>query len=208
VSGRRASTGDAADVEALVADRYLDELLGTADARSRPVPEGAGAGGPGDADLDPALRDADLDPALRDADLDPALRDAARVLRHALVRLHPSFRFEEHLAARLAAVARSDPLGDAGWGRVIPFTATPPTATTPTAPELVRPDPWLDAILSGALDAGDDPPAGGDSRLAAARRPLLVGGAITSAALSLAGVAWVAWRVARPAVIAEIEGTA
>ena len=51
-------------------------------------------------------------------------------------------------------------------------------------------DPLLPAILAGALDPADGrrprhrrPPAG-------ARRPLLVGGAITSAAISLVGVAW------------------
>ncbi len=54
----------------------------------------------------------------------------------------------------------------------------------------------------------DGPIPAFDSRLAAARRPLLIGGAITSAALSLAGVAWVAWRVARTPGIGEIEGTA
>jgi hypothetical protein len=66
-------------------------------------------------------------------------------------------------------------------------------------------DADLDAILRGDLDpaapdapdAPDgpevDPGAGPD------RRPLIVTGAITSAALSLAGVAWVAWRASRPA---------
>ena len=59
-------------------------------------------------------------------------------------------------------------------------------------------DPLLPAILAGALDPADDRVLDLDSRLAAARRPLLVGGAITSAALSLVGVAWVAWRATRP----------
>jgi hypothetical protein len=40
-----------------------------------------------------------------DADLDPAIRLAARELRSGLVRVHPSFRFEESLSARLAAGA-------------------------------------------------------------------------------------------------------
>jgi hypothetical protein len=45
-------------------------------------------------------------------------------------------------------------------------------------------------------------PLAGDARGAARtfpRRPLLVGGAVTSAALSLAGAAFVAWRLTRGA---------
>jgi hypothetical protein len=43
------------------------------------------------------------------------------------------------------------------------------------------------------------------ARRSPAVRPLLIGGAITSAALSLAGVAWVARRAVRP-TLAELEG--
>jgi hypothetical protein len=37
--------------------------------------------------------------------IDPDLIEAARILRGALVRVHPSFRFEERLAARIDAAA-------------------------------------------------------------------------------------------------------
>ena len=70
---------DAAQVDALVADRYLDALLAAGDRRA--------------------------DDAPADAALDPDLRHAARVLRRSLVRVHPSFRFEERLATRLADLA-------------------------------------------------------------------------------------------------------
>jgi hypothetical protein len=205
-----AATEPAAEpVETLVADRYLDALLAAVEPAS-----GVRAG----AAPTSASRVGHRDAAPPDIELEPGLRDAALVLRHALVRVHPSFRFEERLAARLAAAARSGDHLERGWGTLIPFTsggadAAPVTASAVAgavwpAPELARPDPWLDAILSGAVDPADEVLAGPASRLASARRPLLVGGAITSAALSLAGVAWVAWRVARPGVIADIEGTA
>lgn len=206
--------GDRAGIDALVADRYLDALLGIHDSRwtVRPEADTAAADGPGDAELEPGVR------------------HAARVLRSALVRVHPSFRFEERLAARLAAAARDGgarPIGNTilpirsavtdGPSRADPWPAElagpDPSATEAAQPdpwpaELAQPDPWLAAILAGVADAAEPAGAGGDSRLAGARRPLLLGGALTSAALSLAGVAWVAWRVARPAPIADLEGTA
>lgn len=153
---------DRTDIEALVADRYLESVLAAAE------------------------RGADDAPA--DVELDPETRRAVGVLRRALVRVHPSFRFEERLARRLAALA--DAQADAA-GIVVAFPVT----------RQVRPDdgdPLLPAILAGAVDPADDQVLDLDSRLAAARRPLLVGGAITSAALSLVGVAWVAWRATRP----------
>jgi len=153
---------DRTDIEALVADRYLESVLAAAE------------------------RGADDAPA--DTELDPETRRAVGVLRRALVRVHPSFRFEERLAIRLAALA--DAQADTA-GIVVAFPAA----------RSVRPgaaDPLLPAILAGAIDPADDQVLELDSRLAAARRPLLVGGAITSAALSLVGVAWVAWRATRP----------
>ncbi len=167
---------DHAAVEALVADRYLDDLLAAADRRADDAPV--------------------------DALLDPELREAARVLRRSLVRIHPSFRFEERLAARLSELAatrpsdlaadQGHPMAAAGNGAPVPFTGR----GTPSA--LGAADPLLPAILSGSLDPADDAAVEAESRLATARRPLLVGGAITSAAISLVGVAWVAWRAARP----------
>jgi hypothetical protein len=206
---------DLADVEALASDRYLDALLAAASPADASGTDGT----------DPSS----------DTDLDPALRDAARLLRRSLIRVHPSFRFEEALAGRLAGMTASTPGRAIAWGELIPFgpvAARPedgPMAVRPDhdaaairpargpagepPDELGQPDPWLAAILAGALDPTSDLIPGellqtADSRLGAARRPLLIGGAITSAALSLAGVAWVAWRVARTSPIGEIEGTA
>jgi hypothetical protein len=65
-----------ADEAAVQVDTYLDELLAS---RARPVPVAG--------------------------DLPAELERTARLLRDALVRFHPSFRFEEDLASRLRTVA-------------------------------------------------------------------------------------------------------
>jgi hypothetical protein len=133
---------DSHDVDALVTDRYLETLL-VAHAR------GADSG-PAPIEADPDLR-----------------RTMARLARD-LPRFHPSFRFEEALANRLAA--------EAAHMRA--------SAVDPPAPTIL-PD--------GAIRI--DAPS--DIRLAMGR-PLWIGGAITSAALSLAGAAFLAWRLRRP----------
>ena len=171
---------DAAQVDALVADRYLDALLSAGDRRA--------------------------DDAPADAALAPDLRHAARVLRRSLVRVHPSFRFEERLAARLADLAAAQTgsaLAATGGGTVIQFPA--PSAPSAAAaaglafPESTSGDPLLGAILRGDLDPTD---AAATERATAGpvdRRPIIVGGAaITSAAISIVGVAFVAWRASRP----------
>jgi hypothetical protein len=76
--GWRASEAD----DALQVDIYLESLLATHGRSPLPIPDG---------------RPAD--------DLDPSARRAARLLADHLVRFHPSFRFEEALAARLRVVA-------------------------------------------------------------------------------------------------------
>lgn len=81
----------------------------------------------------------------------------ARRLAAALPRYHPSFRFEEALAARLAAVA-----GRIEAGELVHLPIQP------VVPHLV------------------------------VRRPVVLGGVLTSAALSLAGAAFVAWRRTHP----------
>jgi hypothetical protein len=147
---------DAASADALLTDLYLDALL-------------AGAV------LD-AANDGSIDsPADR---LNPAARLAADRLRRDLVRVHPSFRFEERLATRLAeaAIAMRLPAAAGAEGRVVPFRV-PPFALDP------------------ASAGGDDPESTSSRELA---RPLLIGGALTSAALSIAGAALVAWRRGRP----------
>lgn len=145
---------DAVEVEALLTDRYLDSLLA------------AHASG---ADLAPAP-----------SALDRRIREAADLLARALPRTHPSFRFEEALAARLASVAhaRRLPAAAGAEGRVITLERDPHLD-----------DPALAAYLDGPRADPDDL-----DRV----RPLLIGGALTSAALSIAGAAFVAWRRRRP----------
>lgn len=145
---------DGTEIDALLTDRYLDALL---------------AGHASGADGAPAP-----------ADLDRGIRDVADRLARALPRAHPSFRFEEALAARLAAaaLARRLPTAAGDEGRVITMDHDPRLD-----------DPALAAYLEGPSPAADEP-----GRV----RPLLIGGALTSAALSIAGAAFVAWRRRRP----------
>lgn len=154
---------DGGATDALLTDLYLDALL--ADAvldESAARPDGPGGAPAGDAP----------------SRLDPAARAAADRLRDDLVRVHPSFRFEERLASRLAeaAVAMRLPAAAGAEGVVIPFR--------PVAPDE---DPLDRPAEPGAAPSGRD-----------LGRPLLIGGALTSAALSIAGAAYVAWRRGRP----------
>src|SRR3954451_14024124 len=94
-----------AEIEALVTDRYLDALLAALD------------------------RQADSAPA--DVTLDPGRRYAARVVKAALVRVPPSYRFEERLARRLAdlAAAQAGPAlagGGTDRGGIVSFSGAPP----------------------------------------------------------------------------------
>jgi hypothetical protein len=177
------------DVDALVTDRYLETLLAAGDRRAADAPA--------------------------DADLDPDVRAAALVLRRVMVRVHPSFRFEERLAARLAGMAaQARPAAQmqpaaasaAAFGTVLAFPGAacagrPGGSVSPTGAG--RPDgaadPLLGAILCGDLDPSDAGAVARADRTPGPRRPLIVGGAITSAAISIAGVAWVAWRASHPA---------
>ncbi len=104
------------------------------------------------------------------ADLDPALEAAARRLRATMPRFHPSFVFEERLAHRLSAAA-----ADLRW----PLAAGGETIVLP-------------------LDR-DRGPGSMDPERAGPARPVVIGGVLTSAAISLAGAAYVAWRLRRPA---------
>jgi hypothetical protein len=99
-------------------------------------------------------------------DVPPELRSTAALLVAGLPRHHPSFRFEEALAARLGA----SPAGDAG-GKLVTFPRAAVVTDVPVTPD-GRP---------------------------AAFRPAVIGGVLTSAAISLAGAAFVAWRRSRPA---------
>jgi hypothetical protein len=148
VSLNRGGGGEPSDVEALITDRYLDSLLAVVPARH---------GEPLD------------DP---DASLGAAVRAVSRRLATDLPRFHPSFRFEERLAIRLAEVAASMrlPLAAGGESQAAPASIT----RIPVAPA----DP-LDV-------ASDDDPERDP-------RPYLIGGAVAASAISIAG-AWLAWR--------------
>jgi hypothetical protein len=145
---------EGSEVEALLTDRYLERVLARA------------TGGPSSGPVDPLL--------------DPVLRDAAEQLRRDLVRVHPSFRFEERLASRLAdaAAAMRMPAAVGAEGGIVQIGA-----------------------VGGSRDRDDTAylfGADGDLERRELSRPLLIGGALTSAAISLAGAAWVAWRRGRP----------
>ena len=199
---------DATEIDALQTDRYLDALLSAAERRADDVPA--------------------------DTAIDPTLRLAARRLRDELVRTHPSFRFEERLARRLADAALRMRLATAAGGEaeatVIPFPAplladpalaaelaNPELAALFAVPDTARPvgGAARDAAGGGATEAGIGASYAGGAAVAAssqvpadaaawpfgpfATRPLLVGSALTSAALSLAGAAFMAWRLTRGA---------
>jgi hypothetical protein len=148
---------DSQEIDALVTDRYLDAIL-TGHARG-----------------------ADLIPTAADLLPDPILQLAARRLARELPRVHPSFRFEEALAARLheAALRMRLPMAAGAEDSLIAM----PTRDA---------DPWL-----GLDDDDARLELHGDPRLSIGR-PLLVGGALTSAALSIAGAVYVAWRIRHP----------
>jgi hypothetical protein len=145
-------------------ERYLDELMTADERRSSAVPT--------------------------DVDLDPAIRLAARELRAGLSRVHPSFRFEESLSARLAAGADrlkaglpvEDPAARAAAGTVTHLPGRP------AAPP--KHDVWPPAAFRRWPVIAARP-----------SRPLIVGGVgvgFASAALSL-GAVYVAWRYSHPA---------
>jgi len=173
---------DSAATEALLTDLYLDALLAGA------VLDAATAGQTEDAA----------------SPLDPAARRAADRLRHDLVRVHPSFRFEERLATRLAeaAVAMRVPVAAGGEGRVVAFRpAEPIDVDSRLIPSDPGKDPGADArrAAAGLAAAGAGAAAPDvDPARRVPGRPLLIGGALTSAALSIAGAAFVAWRLGRP----------
>lgn len=149
---------DEPEIEALQVDRYLESIL--------------------------LARDRGSVADLHDPRLDIGLRATAQRLSAELVRVHPSFRFEERLARRLAEAADALRLPAAvGTG------ANPPRS--------------IGALGLPGFDPADvdDPARLADDQDPAAFhvRPLLIGGALTSAALSLAGALLVAWRLSRPA---------
>lgn len=145
------SDRDDLEVDALVTDRYLDSLLA---ARERWAAHPSS-----------------------DPDLAPSVQAVAHALETQLVRVHPSFRFEERLAGDLQAAAARRRRGGS-TSRSGPVARIHPR----------QPDPFGTPQAAPRLAAEH-------SRL----RPFLIGGALTSAAISIAG-AYVAWRRGRPPV--------
>jgi hypothetical protein len=156
--GASGGTGgrDTGDVDALITDRYLESILAA---------HGRGA---------------DRSPVAIDAQPTLAVRLAADRLAMELPRLHPSFRFEEALAAKLSQAAARMRLSTAAGGA--PVALPPDIGSVPFGPAS-RADVLVRFRREGTLEVG---------------RPLLIGGAITSAAISLAGAAYVAWRIRHP----------
>ena len=151
--------------EALRTERYLDNLLAAGERR---------AGG-----------------APTDVETDREVRTAAAALSAGLVRVHPSFRFEEALAGRLAEAALRLRAGLSVDGpassraAVTPVVAAFPgavaAAAAVTAPALAG--SWPSAIFRRLPEMA-----------ARQSKPLVIGGfGVASAALSL-GAFYVAWR--------------
>ena len=161
---------DFGEVDALITDRYLDSLLSAADPRDvHADPTGSGASGRR------RRRASELKP-------DEAVRLASRRLTLDLPRFHPSFRFEERLAVRLAEAAAAMRL--------------PAAAGAEGSVTMLPVAPWPVPLDLEPQDLADRDSVSG---LVFTRRPLLIGGAVAASALSLAGAAWVAWRRNRSA---------
>lgn len=135
-----------------------------------------------------------------DVEMDPAIRLVARKLRVDLVRMHPSFRFEEALASRLAAGATrlraglpvdvlESRTGSSASGTVADFPShlaagAGGVATFPAPGGLAAPRAIPQASAFRRLP----------EMAARQSRPLIVGGVgVASAAISI-GAVYVAWR--------------
>ena len=132
-------------------------------------------------------RGADAGPIPASAIPDFLVRAAAERLARDLPRFHPSFRFEEALATRLSQAAARMRLSLAAGGGGGPAIGGMPAAV----PIRDRRGPaWTTrSVPNGMSSQPDAAPTFG--------RPLLIGGALTSAALSIAGAAYIAWRIRR-----------
>lgn len=124
-----------------------------------------------EADIEALVVDRYLDSLLARHPVDPSgmaadLRTTAQRLTAELPRHHPSFRFEEALAARLAAVAHR-----------------------------IEPGELVDLPLPMASSQRRHDRTDATSNRT---RPVVIGGVITSAALSIAGAALMAWRRSHP----------
>jgi hypothetical protein len=143
-------------------DRYLDRLMAADERRAAEVPA--------------------------EVELDPSVRAAARQLRAGSLRVHPSFRFEEGLAGRLAAAAAR-----LEAGLPIDPDVTLPAASSVVALRPSGPGPVMPAVTSTRAASAPWPLKLPPLALKPSR-PLIVGGVgVASAALSI-GAVYVAWR--------------
>jgi hypothetical protein len=174
----------------LIEDAYIEALL---------------ASGPGAASLEAASI----------APVDPDTARAVQALADGLVRFHPSFRFEERLAARLREAARGRVAAGTSW-----VPGEPPVFLGTRSAGIVMGDVAGTGGAAGRIDADQIdhgaaaigpfaipdlghalPDIGREVGRAVERVervpvPVLVGGAIASG-VSLAGAAIVAWRLSR-----------
>lgn len=121
--------------------------------------------------------------------VDPTLLDAARALRESLVRVHPSFRFEERVARRLAGRWRVADDPDAAAAEPTPIIPFPvPLAGFEALPAAFADDEPAGPALTGPLPAHRDRLPWGQ-----VPRGALIGGAIASG-VSIAGAALLARR--------------
>jgi hypothetical protein len=167
---------DVVEVDALVTDRYLDSLLAGRDAEAPGARAGGAAAGPAPRRLAANIGPLRHGPATDR--LDRGVRLASERLALDLPRFHPSFRFEERLAVRLAEAAAAMRMpaaaGAEGSMKAIPF----PAPELPPAFDPLAADPAEDEVPMTLL--------------------LLIRGAVAASAISLAGAAWVAWRRGHP----------
>jgi hypothetical protein len=148
------------EIDALVTDGYLESLLAARERRGLDSPSVV--------------------------ELDPDVRLAAARLAETAARVHPSFRFEERLAARLAETAWRMALDPAVGLEELPGRSI----------SAIEPD--LAGSSLGPVDSLDLLDPARPEEIVGIPRPLIIGGTLASAALSIAGAALVAWRLNRP----------
>ena len=153
------------EIDALVTDGYLESLLAARDRRAVDAPSVA--------------------------ELDPDVRLAAARLADGAWRIHPSFRFEERLASRLADAAARMHLAPAVGE---PGSLEALAGVIELGPVGSARDRFGDLAAIDPLDLAD--PARRED-VPGIPRPLVIGGTLASAALSIAGAALVAWRLNR-----------
>ncbi len=154
------------DSDALRTERFVNDLM-------------ADGHGPAEAPL--------ADASAGHAEGDAQIQLAARALRANLIRVHPSFRFEEGLAERLAAAAAAAAT-EPGTLTAFPAETVVSIADRDTAGTGTSRRAILPAVAFLRIPEVASRPS----------RPLIVGGVgVASAAISI-GAVYVAWRHSRP----------